>query len=64
MAMRPSGYLDLATDMADAMDRQDARLAGKRDTIEDRTAADVMRSDGASEERIVRFFGYSPTTLD
>lgn len=64
MAMHPTASVDLATDMADVMDRRDAVHAGKRDTVEDRTTADVMRSNGASEERVVRFFGYSPATLD
>lgn len=55
---------DLATDMADEMDRRDAAALGERDTVEHRTAAAVMRSNGASEERIVRLFGYSPRPLD
>jgi hypothetical protein len=64
MAMRPSSYVDLATDMADDMDRRDVLQANKRDTVEHRTTAEVMRSNGTSEERIVRFFGYSPLALD
>ena len=47
---------DLAKDMADEMDRRDAAASGERDTVEHRTAAAVMRSNGASEERIVRLF--------
>lgn len=55
---------DLTTDMADEMDLRDAAASGERDTVEHRTAAAVMRSNGASEERIVRLFGYSPRPLD
>ncbi len=64
MALRPSSYVDLATDMANDMDRRDASQANQRDTVEHRTTAEVMRSNGTSEERIVRFFGYSPLALD
>ncbi|MBD8907528.1 hypothetical protein MZTS_12550 [Methylorubrum zatmanii] len=50
--------------MADAMDRRDAACVDARNTVEHRTIAEVMRSNGASEERIVSFFGYSPLALD
>lgn len=55
---------DLATDMADEMDRRGAAASGERDTVEHCTAAAVMRSNGTSEERIVELFGYSPRPLD
>lgn len=57
--LRFTGYVDLTGEMADAMDRRDAACVDARNTVEHRTIAEVMRSNGASEERIVSFFGYS-----
>ena len=41
--------------------RDEARPA--RDSIEDRTGAAVMRSDGIPEAEIARLYGYSPTPI-
>lgn len=35
----------------------------ERDSIEDRTGAEVMRSEGIPEETIIRIYGYSPTPI-
>ena len=53
---------DAAESLLADIDEHD-RNRPARDTIEDRTSAEVMRRGRVTEDEIVRVFGYSPTPI-
>lgn len=53
---------DAAIGMAEALQRLD-RERPERNSVEDRTAADVLRRKGFTPDRIKRWFGYVPLPM-
>jgi len=56
------GLRDAAYSLMEEIEDMD-RNRPERDSIEDRTGAEVVRDAGCSEEQVISMFGYSPTPI-